>query len=134
MLATIAFAEACGISSTVATSAPIRRLVCSTNFSPVQFQPLTCQVVEPVSVQQEKISRACAAEKSNSSLFTFSGARPSMDMNQSVCAPASSRNASASLETSEGGLNWEGFGSGIARYANIAAELNSTSNFAKESE
>src|SRR5256714_4578236 len=121
MLATIACAEAWGISSTVATSAPIRRLVCSTSLSPVQFQPLTCQVVEPVSVQQEKISRACAAENSNSSLFTFSGARPSIDMNQSVCASASSRNAFASRETSETGLNWEGFGRGIARYANIAA-------------
>src|SRR2546423_14037075 len=121
MLATLDFAEARGISSTVATSAPIRRLACNDSFSPVQFQPLTCQVVEPLSVQHEEISRACAAEKSNSSLFTFSGARPSIDMNQSVCAAASSRNASASRETSETDLNWEGFGRGIARYANIAA-------------
>src|ERR1041385_7385055 len=119
MPATIAFAEARGISSTVATSAPILRLVFRTSLSPVQFQPLTCHVVEPVSVQQEKISLACAAENSNSSLFTFSGARPSMDMNQPVCASASSRKASASREISETDLIWEAFGRGIGRYANI---------------
>src|ERR1043166_3245522 len=85
MPATIAFAEACGINSSAASSAPMRRLACSASFSPVQFQLLTCQVLEPVSVQQEKINRPWAAENSNSSLFTLQGARPSMDMNQSVC-------------------------------------------------
>jgi hypothetical protein len=83
MLATIALAEARGISWIVTSSAPMRRDACKISLSPLQCQLLTRHMRDPVSVQHEKISRPVEAENSNSLVVRLSGDRPSIDMNQS---------------------------------------------------
>src|SRR5260370_36218966 len=90
MPATIAFVDARGTNSMVASSAPRRRLASSKSFWPVQLQAVIRQDLEPDSVQLEKIKRRWSMEKSNSDELSASGAPPSCVRNHSLCTPSNS--------------------------------------------
>jgi hypothetical protein len=120
MLATRALAEARGTSPIVVTSAPIRRLALSVSLSPLQFHAVMRQAREPCSVQQEKIRRPWATEKSNSVLLTSTGPRPSSDMNHSGWPDTNSFSSRPASVITTGFIVFAGFVRDIGRYAKIA--------------
>src|SRR5436190_690136 len=125
MPAIVALAEARGTSSMVVVSAPMRRLACSTSFSPAQFHDVIRQAREPRSVQLEKIRRPCAIVKSISAALTSTGARPSSDMNHCGWALINSRSSRSACAIDVGLTAGAAFAGDIARYANIEPSMKS---------